>query len=62
MSRDDEYKIAESLKADIGPVRKIVKLLELRRKRFQGKLEDANNEETRGAAKECRDLIKLLNE
>lgn len=60
MSKDEEYKIVESLKGDIGPVRKLIKLLELRRERHRGSIESADNEQTRGRAHECRDLLKLL--
>ena len=62
MSRDDEEKVVESLKPDTIAVLKFVRLLELRRSRFRGRLEEGDDPEARGAAKECRALIKLLNE
>lgn len=62
MSKDEEDKIVDSLTLDVGAVQKITKLLELRRSRYKGNLEDADDPETRGRSKECRDLLKMFNE
>ena len=38
----------------------IVEILKIRRERYRDKLENIDNPETRGKAKECKDLLQIL--
>lgn len=62
MSTDRETEIEELLKAnsDQQVPRLLVELLALRREKYRDKLEKSDNPDTRGRAKECRDLSDIL--
>lgn len=62
MSKEREYEIEKQLEAhkhQSVPVL-IKELLTLRRERHRDKLENGENVDVRGRAKECKDLLQIL--
>ncbi len=62
MSREREEEVIRLLEAyscqEVALL--AVELIKLRRERYRDKLEDMENAENRGRARECKDLIRIL--
>ena len=62
MSADREHELTELLRErrDTEPMRMLSELLTLRRERCRDKLENRDDSEVRGQAKECKFLIEKI--
>lgn len=64
MSKEREQELIAKLRDQKNSVdvKNVVALLTLRRERHMAKIEQAENDQTRGRSLECKELLKLLTE
>ena len=64
MNRERMAELVENLKTNkhCNELKWVAELLAMRREKHLSNLEDSESGETRGRSKECKDLLKLLNE